>query len=91
MAPAHLAVFGPDDVTRIEASALLHRNPVSAYDGRLLRGRVRRTWLRGHQIFDVTEGGAGEAPRFRGLPAGRLLSAVPEVHGIHPGQEAHRG
>lgn len=75
-APAHFTAFGPEDVLRIDARSLMHRNPLSAYDGRHLRGRVRRTWLRGKQIFDVTEGGAGEAPRFRGLPAGRLLSAL---------------
>lgn len=74
-APAHLAVFGPDDPHAIEAAALLHRNPITAYDHRLLTGRVRRTWLHGTPVYDVTEGGPGEAPRFRGAPRGRLLSA----------------
>ncbi|MFT3797810.1 allantoinase AllB [Microbacterium sp.] len=71
--PANLTVFGVDDTMRIEAAALRHRNAISAYDGATLRGRVRRTWLRGESIFDVTEGRAGEAPRFRGAPTGRLL------------------
>ncbi|ALJ22198.1 allantoinase AllB [Microbacterium sp. No. 7] len=89
-APAHFTAFGPEDVLRIDARRLMHRNPISAYDGRELRGRVRRTWLRGDQIFDVTEGGAGEAPRFRGLPAGRLLTAATAAPRPHE-QELHRG
>lgn len=88
-APAHFTVFGPDDVLRIDARALMHRNPISAYDGRSLRGRVRRTWLRGRQIFDVTEGGAGESPRFRGLPAGRLLRSTGTTAPAE--QESHSG
>jgi allantoinase len=34
----------------VRASELLHKNPVSAYDGRELRGLVRRTWLAGHPV-----------------------------------------
>jgi allantoinase len=74
-APAHLTVFGVDDPYRIDASQLLHKNPITAYDHRVLSGRIRRTWLHGKSIYNVTEGGAGEAPRFRGKPRGRLLSA----------------
>lgn len=74
-APAHLTVFGPDDPHTVDARALLHRNPVSAYDGRRLVGRIRRTWLRGRSVFDLTEGGAGAAPQYRRPPAGLLLTA----------------
>lgn len=74
-APAHLTAFGPDDPFVIEAHELLHRNPITAYDHRRLTGRVRRTWLYGRSIFNVTEGGAGEAPHYRGIPRGRLLSS----------------
>ena len=73
-APAHLAVFGLDDTLRIDARALQHRNPISAYDGKLLTGRIRRTWLRGTSVYDASEGGAGEAPWFRRPPSGHLLS-----------------
>ena len=59
---------------RIDARALHLRNPISAYDGKLLTGRVRRTWLRGQSVYDASEGGAGEAPWLRRPPAGRLLS-----------------
>lgn len=74
-APAHLTVFAPDERYPIDARRLLHRNPISAYDHRVLTGRIRRTWLRGAPVYDATEGGAGEAPRFRRGPSGRLLSA----------------
>lgn len=78
-APAHLTVFGLDDAFPISAGELLHRNPITAYDHRTLTGRIRRTWLRGRTVYDVTEGGAGQSPRFRGRPRGRLLSAVAGV------------
>ena len=45
---ADLVAFAPDARRTIHASELLHKNPVSAYDGAQLRGLVRRTWLRGH-------------------------------------------
>ncbi|WP_336633351.1 MULTISPECIES: allantoinase AllB [unclassified Microbacterium] len=73
-APGHLTVFGLDDPFRIDARALQHRNPISAYDGKVLTGRVRRTWLSGRSVFDASEGGAGEAPWFRRPPGGRLLT-----------------
>ncbi len=73
-APAHLAVFGPDDTLRIDAHALQHRNPISAYDGRLVSGRIRDTWLSGVRVYDAGASSAGGAPWFRRLPAGRLLS-----------------
>ncbi|MFT4213159.1 MAG: allantoinase AllB [Microbacterium sp.] len=72
-APAHLVAFGVDDPLSVRAEELLHRNPITAYDGKLLTGRVRRTWLRGSSVFDVSEGGAGEAPRFRSPARGVLL------------------
>ncbi|WP_231917745.1 allantoinase AllB [Microbacterium pygmaeum] len=74
-APAHLTVFGLEDPLPVDARALLHRNPITAYDSRVLTGKVRRTWLHGRSIFNATEGGPGEAPRFRDAPRGRLLSA----------------
>lgn len=73
-AVANLTVFGVDDPLHVDAHRLLHRNPISAYDGRDLTGRTRRTWLHGRSVFDVTEGGAGEAPQWRDNPSGRLLS-----------------
>lgn len=74
-APAHLTVFGVDDPLPVRAAELLHKNPITAYDGRVLTGRIRRTWLHGESVFDATEGGAGEAPWFRGPATGRSLRA----------------
>ncbi|GAA1971754.1 allantoinase AllB [Isoptericola halotolerans] len=72
-ATAHLTVFGVDDAFVVDAHALLHRNPITAYDRRSLRGRVRRTWLRGRQVYAVDD--AGTSPGRGLVPAGRLLSA----------------
>lgn len=46
-ADADLVAFAPDERFTVHAEQLLHKNPVSAYDGRELRGVVRRTWVRG--------------------------------------------
>jgi allantoinase len=46
-ADADLVVFAPDATFTVHKEQLLHKNPVSAYDGRELRGVVRRTWVRG--------------------------------------------
>jgi allantoinase len=46
-ADADFAAFAPDQLFTVRAEELLHKNPVSAYDGRELRGVVRRAWLRG--------------------------------------------
>ncbi|PRZ07634.1 allantoinase [Isoptericola sp. CG 20/1183] len=67
-APAHLTELGVDDRFVVDARALLHKNPITAYDGRALRGRVRRTWLRGQQVYSDAHGVTGP-------PAGRLLTA----------------
>ena len=60
---ADLVAFAPEE--RWTVGDLEHRNPVTPYEGRVLTGAVRRTWLRGH-VHD-------------GSPAGRLLArGVPE-------------
>ena len=46
-ADADLVVFAPEAAFTVHKEELLHKNPVSAYDGRELRGGVRRTWVRG--------------------------------------------
>jgi allantoinase len=58
-ADADLVRFAPDEEFTVDVAALHHRNPVSAYAGRRLRGVVRETWLRGKVVGDA--------------PAGRLL------------------
>ncbi|CAN5245778.1 allantoinase AllB [soil metagenome] len=66
-ADADLVAFAPDATFTVHAEELLHRNPVSAYDDRELKGVVRRTWLRGEPVST-----APDAPA-----AGRLLSRLP--------------
>jgi allantoinase len=49
-ADADFAVFAPDEEWDVDVATLQHKNPVSAYAGRHLRGVVRQTWLRGAQL-----------------------------------------
>jgi allantoinase len=44
---ADFSVFAPDEPFVVDPAALRHRNPVSPYAGRTLRGVVRQTWLAG--------------------------------------------
>ena len=61
-ATADLVVFAPDESFTVEPSALLHKNPVSAYAGRTLSGVVRQTWLNGIPV-DVTKAPRGQLLR----------------------------
>ena len=49
-ADADLVAFAPDASESVAAEALLHRNKLSAYEGRSLRGLVRGTWVQGLPI-----------------------------------------
>jgi allantoinase len=64
-ADADLVVFAPDATFTVNAAELQHKNPVSAYDGRELRGVVRQTLLAGRPV-DL-------APN--ATPTGTLLAA----------------
>lgn len=55
-ADADLVAFAPEATFTVDARQLLHKNPVSAYDGRTLRGVVRSTWLRGRAVGDEPHG-----------------------------------
>jgi len=46
-ADADLCVFAPNAEFTVAAGDLHHRNPISAYHGAHLTGKVRATWLRG--------------------------------------------
>jgi allantoinase len=59
---ADLVAFDPDASWTVRGAELLHRHPVTPYEGRALTGRVTRVWL----------GGAEVAPD--GPPRGRLLA-----------------
>lgn len=47
---ADLCVFAPDDSFVVDPATLRHRNPVSPYTGRSLRGVVEQTWLAGVRV-----------------------------------------
>ncbi len=56
-ADADLVAFEPDEEFVVDAHALHHRNPVTPYAGRKLRGVVRTTWLRGGTVTGGDAGG----------------------------------
>lgn len=58
---ADLAVFAADETFVVDAKALKHKNPITPYDGRNLRGAVRRTYLAGVPVAELSS--AGESPR----------------------------
>jgi allantoinase len=55
-ADADLAVLAAEESFVVDASRLHHKNQVSAYAGRTLRGVVRRTFLAGREIDDEPRG-----------------------------------
>jgi allantoinase len=59
---ADFVAFDPDAAWTVHGSELLHRHPVTPYDGRTVTGRVSRVWL----------GGAEVTPQ--DPPRGRLLA-----------------
>jgi allantoinase len=63
---ADLVAFAPDASFVVEPGVLAQRHKLTPYAGRRLTGVVRRTWLRGREIFSAGQ----EAP---GRPAGELL------------------
>jgi allantoinase len=56
-ADADLVAFEPDEEFVVDARALHHRNPVTPYAGKVLRGVVRTTWLRGNVVTGDNAGG----------------------------------
>jgi allantoinase len=49
-ADADFAAFDPDVSWTVHGRELLHKQPVTPYDGRTLTGRVTRTWLGGTEV-----------------------------------------
>jgi allantoinase len=56
-ADADLVAFDPDGSFVVHAAELFHRNPVTPYAGKTLRGRVTTTWLRGRAVTGDAPGG----------------------------------
>jgi allantoinase len=63
-----VAVFDDAAEFEVQPSTMLFRNKCSPYEGKVLRGVVRETWLRGRRIH-TREGGFGEKVG----PTGELL------------------
>ncbi|MGA1837259.1 allantoinase AllB [Herbiconiux sp. 11R-BC] len=71
-AAADLVAFAPEESFAVHAEALEHKNKVSAFDGRTLRGVVHTTWLAGDVVHALgAEGAVGDAQR---VPGGKLLT-----------------
>ena len=49
-ADADFVAFDPDAAWTVHGSELLHRHPVTPYEGRTLTGRVSRVWLAGAEV-----------------------------------------
>ena len=62
---ADLVVWDPDAPFTVAADALYYRHQISPYVGAALRGRVHRTFVRGHEVYDGDGHPAG--------PIGRAL------------------
>jgi len=68
---ADLVAFAPDASFVVEPGMLAHRHKVTPYAGRRLTGVVRRTWLRGREIFGPGIASPDEAAAAG--PVGELL------------------
>ena len=54
---ADLAIFAPDQGFVVDAKRLHHRNPLTPYEGKVLSGVVRKTYVRGAPVdFDTPQG-----------------------------------
>lgn len=49
---ADIVVFDPDQTFTVEASMIEHRHKVTPHEGRVFRGQVKQTYVRGHKVFE---------------------------------------
>jgi allantoinase len=60
---ADFAEFDTDEKFTVEASKLFHKNRITPYQGKILQGRVKQTWLRGNLIYkngEITDAFTGK-------------------------------
>lgn len=69
-ADADFTLWDPDAAFTVEPARLFHRHRVTPYAGRVLRGVVQRTWLRGRLAYDRDRGPL-DPPAGTFLPVGR--------------------
>jgi allantoinase len=65
-ADADIVVFDPEATWTVTQEDLYFRHKLSPYLGASLRGRVKETWLRGQQVFNMNQ--------FTGHARGRELA-----------------
>jgi allantoinase len=61
---ADIVVFDPEASFTVEAAMIMHRHKVTPHEGRVFKGRVCETYVRGKKVYDngkVTEAPFGEA------------------------------
>jgi len=63
---ADLVIFAPDETQLVEVGDIQHKNKLTPYLGRELRGVVYSTVVGGNEVYSRTEG-------FKGRPRGQLL------------------
>ncbi|UED88690.1 allantoinase AllB [Streptomyces profundus] len=80
---ADITVLDPEATFTVDPAALHHRNPVTAYAGRTLRGVVRATWLRGRPILETAETAAAGAAGAVGF-VGEETETGQDSGGAHP-------
>lgn len=71
-ADADFFFWDAEQTRTVRASELQHRNPITPYEGRTLRGRCVRTYLRGNEIYRL---GADGKATFA-APSGRWLQGA---------------
>jgi allantoinase len=69
---ADVCVFDDNAEWVVGREQMLFRNKVSPYQGRMMRGVVMETWVRGQKVFE-REGANGGFVGKGGLPVGKLL------------------
>jgi allantoinase len=62
---ADIVIFDPDQTFTVEASMIEHRHKVTPHEGRIFRGQVKQTYVRGHKVF--------ENGKFADTPVGKPL------------------
>ncbi|HTD52256.1 MAG TPA: allantoinase AllB [Thermoanaerobaculia bacterium] len=62
---ADLVVWDPEASWKVDPALLHHRHPLTPYAGRILRGKIEATYVRGTRIFEAAE--------FTGPPSGEIL------------------
>ncbi|MGH7731847.1 MAG: amidohydrolase family protein, partial [Candidatus Eiseniibacteriota bacterium] len=78
-ADADLLIWEPEAEWKVEGARLYHRHSLTPYEGRMLRGVVRSTFVRGERVFERVADGQAILPE---APTGRLLErTAPAVAG----------